>query len=200
MNTNSSLHPCTCRNFEAGNRVDVEGGDVDFIDVRTTGCTASTTRLFAQGHDAKLVSFLVAAELANLEIALVGQGSSWGRAEDAARTISDALASKAQAMIATAKAKANKPRRTKTPTQAMNDLVERQAKAELAKRTPAAVEATQDSWDPEAEVALAPRKVTIKVGRWTYMATVDAAGDAHYFSPSKGDVTLAVGSWKEHKA
>jgi hypothetical protein len=52
----TSLHGCACRMFEAGNRIDIEGGDVDFVDVRTTGCNASTTRLFAQGHDAKLVS------------------------------------------------------------------------------------------------------------------------------------------------
>lgn len=154
----TALHACNCRNFEAGNRVDVEGGDVDFVNVRTTGCNASTTRLFAQGHDAKLVSFLVAAEQDGLEIALVGQGSSWGRAEDAARTISDALATKAANMIATA--------RTKAAKKAVAKLTRKVSKAELAAvATPAPV------W----------RSAKIKIGRWTYDAQIETAtGDATY--------------------
>lgn len=177
----TALHACNCRNFEAGNRVDVEGGDVDFVNVRTTGCNASTTRLFAQGHDAKLISFLVAAEQDGLEIALVGQGSSWGRAEDAARTISDALATKAANMIATAQAKAakkaNKPRVTKTPKQAMNDLVERQTAAIL---TPAT------------------REATIKRGRWTYAATIDTKTQWATYTDKKGTaISVASTDYKE---
>jgi hypothetical protein len=164
----TALHACNCRNFEAGNRIDVEGGDVDFVDVRTTGCNASTTRLFAQGHDAKLVSFLVAAELDNLEIALVGQGSSWGRAEDAARTISDALAIKAANMIATAQAKAAK-----------------KANKPARKATKVAAEPTT-------------REATIKRGRWTYAATIDTKTQWATYTDKKGNlVSVASTDYKE---
>jgi len=171
----TSLHACSCRSFEAGTRVDLPNGDVDFVDVRTTGCNASTTRLFAQGHDAKLVSFLVAAELDNLEIALVGQGSSWGRAEDVARTISDALAIKAATMVETAQAKAAK-------------------KANKPARKAAA---------PKAEAALAPVvelapiEAMIKVGRWTYPAQIDRDTRAASYKTKLGkSVTLADGDYQ----
>lgn len=160
-----SLRPCTCRSFEAGTRTEVTGGDVDFTDVRTTGCTASTTRLFAQGHDAKLVSFLVAAELDGLEIALVDQGSSWGRAEDAARTISDALAIKAAAMVAVAGRRAAKKQARKV------------AKIPTAKTTPSAV----------AVEPTTPRVSDIKVGRWIYkLAQIDPTTGIATYSTKLG--------------
>jgi len=168
----TSLHACSCRLFEAGTRVDLPNGDVDFVDVRTTGCNASTTRLFAQGHDAKLVSFLVAAELDSLEIALTGQGSSWGRAEDAARTISDALATKAANMLTTAQAKATK-------------------KANKPARKAAA---------PKAETPVEPlwRSAKIKVGRWTYDAQIETkTGDATYATKLGGNKMVEKGQYKE---
>lgn len=59
---------CKCSEFWAGNTLTGEGGDVIVKDERTTGCDAVTSKTFAQGHDAKLVSFLVAAELDGLEV------------------------------------------------------------------------------------------------------------------------------------
>lgn len=173
-----SLKPCSCRLFEAGNRVDVAGGDVDFVDVKTTECKASTTRLFAQGHDAKLVSFLVAAELDGLEIALIDQGTSWGRAQDAAATISEALAIKAANMIATAQAKADKKAARKTaPKTAERKL------AEAAK-----VVETAPIW----------RSAKIKVGRWTYDAQIETAtGDATYAAKLGGTKMVERGQYSE---
>lgn len=166
-----SLRPCTCRSFEAGTRTEVTGGDVDFTDVRTTGCTASTTRLFAQGHDAKLVSFLVAAELDGLEIALVDQGSSWGRAEDAARTISDALAIKAAAMVAVAVRRAAKKQARKV--------------AKIPTLTTAHAEPTT-------------REARIKVGRWTYDATIElATGIASYRTRLGATHKVDAGAYSE---
>lgn len=61
--------PCDCAKFWAGITTQpVEGGDLVIEDERNTGCDSMTTRLFAPGHDAKLVSFLVAAELDGLEL------------------------------------------------------------------------------------------------------------------------------------
>lgn len=166
-----SLTPCTCRKFEAGTRTEIAGGDVDFTNVRTTGCNASTTRTFAQGHDAKLVSFLVAAELDGLEIALVGQGSSWGRAEDAAATISDALAEKARGMMQTAIARSIR-------------------KSNKAPRKGAA--------KPPA-VDLTPRVSDIKVGRWIYkLAQIDPITGTASYSTKLGTLkTAKPGEYKE---
>lgn len=172
-----SLKPCSCRLFEAGRRVDLPNGDVDFIDVVTTECKAQTTRLFAQGHDAKLVSFLVAAELANLEIALVGQGTSWGTAEDAARTISDALALKAANMVAGAAAKtAKKAARKTAPKTAERKLAEKAQVVETPK------------W----------RAARIKVGRWTYDAQIEiATGDATYAAKLGGTKMVEQSQYQE---
>jgi len=60
---------CSCGKFWAGTTTQPEeGGDLVIENERNTGCDAMTTRQFAPGHDAKLVSFLVAAELDGLEL------------------------------------------------------------------------------------------------------------------------------------
>lgn len=184
------LRSCSCRLFEAGRRVDVAGGDVDFIDVVTTGCKASTTRLFAQGHDAKLVSFLVAAEMDGLEIALVDQGSSWARAEDAARTISDALAVKAADMVRGAVAKA--------VAKAARD----KGKAEVKARKAAVKELVRPVTKTEVEVAMIPpatRASDIKVGRWIYKnATIDPTTGTATYSTKLGSLkTAPAGTFAE---
>lgn len=181
------LRPCTCRNFEAGTRVDVAGGDVDFINVRTTGCKASTTRLFAQGHDAKLVSFLVQAELDNLEIALTGQGSSWGRAQDAAFTVSLALSEKAAKMIETARAK--QAAKASKPARESRAFRTGAARTQTPETTPTArMIRTEAEVKPEAKQVPA----RIKVGRWTYDATINSEnGDATYTRKLGGEQTIS---------
>lgn len=67
-------HACECASWTAGSGQQK----------RTTGCTATCTRQFAQGHDAKLVSFLVAAALGGLEVH-DGRGTSGDPATLAAR-------------------------------------------------------------------------------------------------------------------
>ncbi|MFC9808491.1 hypothetical protein [Streptomyces griseoaurantiacus] len=58
--TADELHPCECAAYDALpadlTETDLETGDYE---VFTTGCTATTKRQFAPGHDAKLKSFLI---------------------------------------------------------------------------------------------------------------------------------------------
>ncbi|GLP71740.1 hypothetical protein TUSST3_83590 [Streptomyces sp. TUS-ST3] len=58
--TADELHPCECAAYDALpadlTNADLETGDYE---VFTTGCTATTKRQFAPGHDAKLKSFLI---------------------------------------------------------------------------------------------------------------------------------------------
>ncbi|MBQ1017749.1 hypothetical protein KBX71_07680 [Micromonospora sp. D93] len=102
------LGPCQCSRFEVGTTTDGPDGIEPDITIETTGCDRETPRLFAQGHDAKLVGFLVRAELEGKEVR-------YGRAEgvvissdavSALGTISDALAAKGAAMLASRRAKA----------------------------------------------------------------------------------------------
>lgn len=148
---------CLCSSFEFG-VFDVET-DEDY----GTDCTQSTTKVFAQGHDAKLVGFLVRAELAGQEIR---RGSvHFAGAVQAASSISSALAAKTQAQLDAAKArlakKASKPLR---------------GEVRIAKKAEAP--------------APTKREATIKIGRWTYDATIDPNGFALY-NTKKGECKSA---------
>jgi hypothetical protein len=150
---------CECSRYsvlvnlrEAGN------GDLEWDEELTTGCEATARKLFAQGHDAKLKSFLIKAGAAGHEV----------RREDGGMvTVADA-ATHANHYIfghmivagierAEAKAAAKAERQT----------------AKVARRKPAAKKPA-----PEPEV------VTAKVGRWTYEGVVQ--GGQFVYKDSKG--------------
>jgi hypothetical protein len=145
------MNRCYCQNFEFG----TYDPETEQDDTYTTGCTQSTARVFAQGHDAKLVGFLVRAELAGEEISLVegGMRTSFAGAVRAAGRVSDALALKAQAQLDAARA--------------------RIAKAAAREATKTARKSAKAA-EPMAEVIeLAPIEARIKVGRWEYNAQID---------------------------
>lgn len=155
---------CFCSTFEFGTF------DVDTDDDYTTECTESTTRVFAQGHDAKLVGYLVRAEMAGQEIR---RGSvHFAGAVQAAAHVSEALAAKTQAQL---------------------DV----AKARVAKKAAAAAAKAARKSTKAAEVTIADRDATIKVGRWTYVASISASGVATYKTKLGRTVTLAQGEYKE---
>lgn len=104
------LGPCRCSIFEVGTTTDGPEGTEPEVTIETTGCDRQTPRLFAQGHDAKLVSFLVRAEMAGKEVR-------YGRAEGvvvtsdavtACKSVSEALGVKVAAMLAKAQERAAK--------------------------------------------------------------------------------------------
>lgn len=175
----AKMKPCLCRSYEFGNTVEV--GDQPEFDGYGTGCRQSTTKTFAQGHDAKLVGFLVRAELAGEEIRVNTGGvvSTWGKAVAAALWISEALALKAQAQMDAAKA--------------------RVAKAGAREAAKAARKSAKAAAEPVAETPKpTTRKAWIKVGRWAYEATIDlASGVATYRTRLGATHKVDAGTYKE---
>ncbi len=154
----TALKPCECSLWE----FDL---DVDRDDDYSTGCQAMTVRTFAQGHDAKLVGFMVRADIAGHEISKREGGMlvSYAGATHAAGTISDALALKAsiqlEAQRARAAKKASKPARKATPA--------------------------------PAPAPLLPIEARIKVGRWTYDAKIDRDTQAATYTTKLGATKTA---------
>lgn len=171
-NTNRKLTRCFCQAFEFG----TFDPNTEQDDTYTTECTQSTHNTFAQGHDAKLVGFLVRAELGGDEISLTDGGVRIGLsgAVGAARKVSDALAAKTQAQLDAAKARLAKKASAAAAKQAKRSGT-KAAKAEA----PAPVKPTS-------------REARIKVGRWTYDAVIDAMGQATYSTKLGGTKTTTV--------
>jgi hypothetical protein len=136
--------PCFCQSFEFG-EFDGENENAVSYD---TNCAQMTTRVFAQGHDAKLAGYLVRAEMAGEEIRMVEGGVAISSdAMGMARKVSDAFAAKVELLLSIAR--------------------ERVAKKELNK----AKKATKTA--KKVVVELAPIEARIKVGRWSYNAQID---------------------------
>lgn len=173
----AKMKPCNCRSWDFGNYG--PDGSAESFESYGTDCRQSTTRVFAQGHDAKLVGFMVRAELGGEEIALVDGGirTTFPGAVAAAASISDALAVKAQAQLDAAKARLTK----KAATEA------RKAARKSAKAAEAVVEV----------VPVADRQAEIKVGRWTYWATIQADGNASYKTKLGANKTAVAGTYTE---
>lgn len=174
-NTARKLRNCLCQAFEFG---EFDGENENAV-IYDTNCSRTTHNMFAQGHDAKLVGFLVRAELAGEEIRVVdgGVATYLPGAVDAAARVSDALALKAQAQLDAAKARlAKKAAREAAKT----------AKASKKAATPTAPKPTT-------------REAFIKVGRWTHRATIDlATGTATWTSKTLGATkTAEAGQYKE---
>lgn len=175
--------PCACSRFLLADEKDVkEGEEVPLFD---TECSAKTMRTFAQGHDARLVSFLVNGEVDGLSVRENRGGVvyMYDNAAHAASSISEALGGKAEAAIARLKAaQAVKDERVAKQDEA------RAAKAAeklAAKQTKDAEKATKAAAAAEAKAAkaAAPREVAAKV--------VDGSqeGDA----PTEGLIRIKVG-------
>lgn len=192
-------NPCLCSTFEIVTReFELENGQPDY-EAETTGCTSWTAREFAPGHDAKLKALLIRAGINGWAVRrnlggmvatsdaqkaasdfafayMVDQGIARGRAKAAAKA--DRNAAKAERPKAARKNKAT------TPAPA----------ASTREHIVAAIAATETVEVPAEAPAV--ETVTVKVGRWEYQATIDAAGDAHYTS-GKGAAAVAVaGTYK----
>lgn len=167
----NTIHPCACSEFSfvTDERL-TEDGDVELA-AYTTGCAEVTKRTFAMGHDAKLVGFLVRAELARHDIRRItgGVAITTGEAVDAAARISDKLAIKAliQLEIATKKATKAKTPRAAKPAKVAGPIVR----------------------DPD------PIACRGKVGRWTYDGVELADGSFRYAAKLGGVKVAAAGSW-----
>lgn len=166
---------CLCSNYEFGS-YGPDGSAESYTDYGT-GCTQSTTRVFAMGHDAKLVGFMVRAELAGEDIVTgreTGVIHTWNNAVLAAMAISEALGFKAQAQLDAARARIAK------------------------KEAREAAKTARKSAKVEATIEPTTRQARIKVGRWEYDATIEiATGEATYTSKQGVAWTKPQGEYTE---
>lgn len=172
-----TVNQCACQNFFFGTYG--EDGSAESFEDYGTGCQATTARVFAQGHDAKLVGFLVRADLAGEEIATTqgGMRVTFQNAIHAAGSISEALAAKADAQLNAAAArlaaKADKPAK------------KAKSRTEVARAV-------------EAKVIPTTRNAKIKVGRWTYDAEIDnTTGTATFTRTMGGKRDVQIGQYTE---
>lgn len=156
----------------------------------STGCHATTTRDFAPGHDAKLKGYLIRWGAAGYEVAFVDGGVRVGTTATAIAHrygfghMVDAGIAKAVAKQQERQAKADaKHARKAAKAQAPTVSLVR----EIPKAKPAPVEG-----EPAAE-----RIATIKVGRWTYPATIWADGTATYRSKLGQAKVAEAGTYTE---
>lgn len=145
----STLRPCTCRRFEIGDFDPEQDGYQ-----ATTECERTTKLLFAQGHDAKLVSFLVNAELDGYEIRTTEGGMSitFPGSVAAAKSISEPLGVKAENMLAKAKERAEAKAKREAEKKAKKDAAAEQKQAAKQPEAPAV--------EPTAEAKPARRRRT----------------------------------------
>lgn len=184
--------PCYCQSFEL---VDPEDTDTTF----TTGCEQTTLSTFAQGHDARLVSFLVDGYLDKYQIHGLSGGKTvlYATPAEAAATASDALRDKAEKATANKVAKRNAVQERKDAREALKAKkaeekeaakAAKQAEKDAKANAPKATGAEVVSGSATGDVApLAEGQVRIKVGRWEYVATQNADGGVT-FTNGKGEV------------
>jgi ribosomal protein L14E/L6E/L27E len=184
--------PCTCQQFQLVGKEDPD-------EVFQTECGRTTKSVFAQGHDARLVSFLVDGHNDGYGIrrTVDNVASSYATPAEAVAGISDALRNKAETAtknaadrLAAKEAKAAQREKAKTERQAAK-AAEKEQKAkdkEAAASGPKATGAEVVAGSAEGDSApLAEGQVRIKVGRWTYAATQLADGGVQ-FTNGKGEV------------
>lgn len=167
--TAQELKNCRCSIYTAVT-AEITDADGEMIDIEeiSTGCTATTRNEFAQGHDAKLKSFLIKAGVAGYEVARVEGGlrvsndaASMAREYGFAHMVVDGIAKGIAKKLAAA------------------DRAERMHEAKAAKQAPKAApapvveELTEVEEAPEAQVEAIPAgPVKAKVGRWTYEGVI----------------------------
>lgn len=194
-----TLQPCFCRSFEVG--VDIGTDENPDVTIETTGCTQMTHRVFAQGHDAKLVSFLVRGELDGKDIRSgrdSGLVTTHAGAVAAAGLASPDLAAKAATMLRTGQRKAD----AKAASAAKREAA-KQAKAEKGAERAAALQARldakKDNGEPAGEQAtpvIPEAHVKAKVGRWEYAGTENPDGTFTYISSTNGEAKVVpAGKW-----
>jgi len=191
-------HPCLCRFYEVYDPKDEEA-------VFTTGCELTTKATFAQGHDAKLVSFLVDGKADGYEIRTVkdGKTTKHDTPGEAVADASNALQTKAEkawsnrvaktTAAATRKANRDKLKADKLAAK-VKAKAEKEATAAKAKADkidgPKAVGVEVVAGSNEGSTAeLRPGQAVIKVGRWEYVANVTGDGTAIYTDGSGAEQT-----------
>lgn len=189
-------HDCLCQSYEVADPKDADS-------VFTTGCEQTTKSVFAQGHDARLVSFLVDGHFDGYQLRQIidGKTTVYAVPADAVAHVSEPLRLKAE------KATDNRTARDKAKADAKEAREAKKAEAKAAKEKAAAEKAAaKEANAPKAtgaevvagstegdQTPLAEGEVKIKVGRWEYNATIDDEGNAHYVDGSGEEQVRAPG-------
>ena len=155
--------PCACSRFLLADVAGAsEGEEPALFD---TECSSTTLRVFAQGHDARLVSFLVSGEIDGLQARENRNGVvyTYDNAAHAAGSISGALGAKAEAAVARLKAaqQLKDERKAKQDDARTLKAAEKAAKKEAADQAKAEKKAAAEA--EKAAKAAAPREVGAKV-------------------------------------
>lgn len=183
-------HDCACKFFEVY-AVDEKGNPKD-DEVFTTGCDATTGSVFAQGHDARLVSFLVDGKGDGYSLRRVKDGhtETYDTPGDAVSNISNALQTKAEKAWENRQAKLNGAAERKAARDALKakkaeaaaaKKAEKEKAAEAKKNAPKATGAEVVAGSKEGDqTELQPGQAIIKVGKFEYLANVTGDGTAVY--------------------
>jgi hypothetical protein len=189
-----SLKPCTCSLFEVGEEFETDGQPDRSI--FTTNCDRKTNNRFAQGHDAKLVGFLVRAHLDGQTIWQQDGGIliTFGGPVEAAGAVSASLAAKAEKMLATAAKKAEaKAVREAAKTAKKDAAANQNTLRPLTEEEGRSVMEQIFAANPPHEEP-APVVIKGKVGRWTYEGT-ELNGAFHYTPKLGGPKVAPAGTW-----
>ncbi len=198
---------CLCSSYEITDTKD-ESGESTF----TTGCEQTTKRTFAQGHDARLVSFLVDGHFDGYTLRQAqGDGTfvTYASPVEAVAGVSEPLRLKAEKAVANRserdakKAKAVADREAaKAAKKAEKEKKAAEAKAakEAAKNAPKddkakVVEGSQEG--DAVPVDLTEGTHTIKVGRRTFEnAVIDGDGTARYLDGEGNEQTVVQDGYR----
>jgi hypothetical protein len=175
-----TLKRCACSQFYAESAIN--GDPAQGIGTYDTGCQKQTLNTFAQGHDAKLVSFLVRADFADDIIRWRQNEVDVWSASAAAGLISASLGTKAEkALVAALDRKAQ----------------QRDPKAKVAAKPPRQVP-VQVAGEAVAQLVEMGEPVKAKVGRWVYNGTQMPNGDFAYKTAKGEHKTAHSGAWFPH--
>lgn len=173
--------PCACSRFLLADEKDLKEGEQPPL--FNTDCKSTTMRVFAQGHDARLVSFLVQGEADGLTTLENRNGVHvrYDSAAHAASSISEALGAKAAAASERLKAAAGEKAEREAARTATREAkaAERAAAKEVRAKEAAARKAAKPA------KAAAPREVAAKV--------VKGSEEGGNTAPAEGFVKIKVG-------
>jgi hypothetical protein len=184
-------HDCACKFYEV--YAVGEDGQAKPDEVFTTGCDQQTGSVFAQGHDAKLVSFLVDGKADGYHLRHVKDGveTKYDTPGEAVADIGNALQTKAEKAWENRVARDTSKQQRKEAREALTAkrkadkaaaAAAKQAEKEAQKANgPKTTGAEVVARSAEGDLAeLAENQAIIKVGKFEFLATVDADGNATY--------------------
>lgn len=191
-------HNCLCQSYELVGKEDQD-------EVFQTECGQTTKSTFAQGHDARLVSFLVDGHFDGYAIrqTVNGKATSFATPAEAVAHVSEALKGKAEKATTNrsekdAAKKAAKDERESKKAVRQADAAKKKADAAAAKeaakadkaKAPKAVGAQVVAGSREGtEPQLAEGQAVIKVGKFEFVAQVAEDGTATYIDGSGAEQT-----------